>query len=65
MPAPLWGNGERLYCLLEDDALVSRLTIDIQRWDEDPASPNEQNDVQMRIRAIIRPCEPRVYHAGF
>jgi hypothetical protein len=65
IPGPLWGKGERLYCLLEDDALVSRLMIDIQRWDEDPATPAEQDDVQLRIKASIQPCEPRIYHAGF
>lgn len=65
VPGSLWGKGERLYCLLEDDALVSRLTIDLQRWDEEPATPAQEDHVQLRVRATIKPYEPRLYHVGF
>ncbi len=65
VPASMHGNGRRLYCLLEDDSLVSRLSIDIQRWDEEPKSPAEADHVYVRVKATIQPVEPRVYHAGF
>jgi hypothetical protein len=65
VPGHMRGNGERLYCLLEDDALISRLTIDMQRWDEEPKTAQEIDHVQIRVRAHIEPFEPRIYHVGF
>jgi hypothetical protein len=66
VPGNLWGsNGERLFCLLEDDALVSRLAISIERWDEAPPSPDQVDHVQVRVMAHIEPYEPRKYRYGF
>jgi hypothetical protein len=65
VPGNMWGKGERLYCLLEDDALVSRLLIDIQRWDEDASDPSTADWVQLRVKARIFPFEIRAYHTGF
>jgi len=61
----MWGKGERLYCLLADDSLVSKLTIDIQRWDEEAKDPTENEWVQLRVKANIFPFEIRAYHVGF
>lgn len=65
VPGSMWGKGERLYCLLADDSLVSKLTIDIQRWDEEAKDPTENEWVQLRVKANIFPFEIRAYHVGF
>src|SRR5678816_2639200 len=66
VPGNQWGkNDERLNCLLEDDALVSRLTIKVERWDQEPETPDKADHVQLRVAAHIEPYEPRMYHAGF
>jgi hypothetical protein len=65
VPGHQWGQGQRMYCLLEDDALVSQLTISIKKWDEDPATPEQADHVQLRVDASIFIVAIRAYHFGF
>lgn len=53
------------FCLLEDDSLVTKLSVSVERWDEEPAPGERPAVVQVRVRAHIEPYEPRAYHFGF
>ena len=54
-----------LYCLLEDDKLISGLQIRTERWLEPPETVKTAHHVQVKITAVIRPTRVTYKNIGF
>jgi hypothetical protein len=65
MPSALHGNDNHLYCLLEDDSLVTKVTIDTQRLNT-PKSAGESIDyAELLVKASIKMLRPHNATKGF
>lgn len=59
VPGNMWGSGqEELDCLLEDDGLISKLTIDTKKWSRPPAANENPDAVKIIVNAHIYRFRP-------
>ena len=57
-----------LYCLLEDDRLISRVSVetDVLLQPTSPAHTDDPNDARLLIAVKLKPVDPGVHHTqGF
>lgn len=61
-------NENPFYCLLEDDRLISRVSVetDVLLQPTSPANADDPNDARLLIAVKLKPVDPRVHHTqGF
>ena len=61
---PATQEGERLFCLLEDDALITKVSVDTFQLLE-PAGVGRDTDVDLLIHVTVRSSAPIMANAGF
>jgi len=63
VPGNMWGNGEELFVLVEDDSLITRASVEgVPRLDYNgpsPASDDPKDPVKLRVTATIAPFDVR------
>lgn len=58
VPASMWGHGEWLNCLLEDDALISRIAIEAQRLTTSPAENEGPDYAEVDVVVDVKSLRP-------
>lgn len=62
LPGNMRGSGslnDRLFCLLEDDSLITRLLVDTDRLHTPQDDPDEPKDyAEVNIKVVVRPLKP-------
>ena len=53
------------YCLLEDDRLISKITVETDMLLEDLSTPPDDNDVRLLIAVRIKPLDPHLHNIQF
>jgi hypothetical protein len=64
IPSGITGCDERMYCLLEDDSLITRVSVTTHRLLE-PPSAGEEADVDLLMHVILQSTYPMWGNLGF